>query len=653
MDQLSDLRLNHEQPLFFQLIPLFLRDKGRRGFNHIHTLAFIIWGTGWLLLERFERGERWLWRAWKWNPKHPEALALLGIHFAQCQKHKKAYLVWRLFGKKYQKDKELFLTTMRVQNQIGLQQKSIEALLNQLKTTPNTASRLPIVQVLAEAYFHNKSYQKAFEVYRSEVEGKKYGQRIQQQLVTYAYHALRYDYGDQLLQQLDNGSRNAKLFTIKCLNFKNENEALEAALDHLLHQEPDNKFLLWNKYTYCFHLYEKGKKKRHLEELQALLTLLKSKANRYEPRLLNESIRLAILSGANEKAIQLIQQLPNNRSKLVLKFKMWAAYHQGNFKREKELWQLFKKLYYIPQIQPVEEGILSLIAGNPKMPPQHQILLFTCIKNEIDRLSWFLDYYRNLGVTHFFIIDNQSNDGTKEFLSAQADVVLFWTAEKYARGYSGIKWINHLVKRYAHHNWVLYVDVDEALVYAQSETIKLPDFTQSLEQQGYQALHAPMLDMFDLQENHSSRSGNYLLDYPYYLNDRSSTGAIRPPYVSDFGGIRAYLGVYESHTKVPLIKGGRGIQFLNSSHNISPCSLLLSGGVLLHYRLVDDFVEKTRLELQEKNRVTACMARLKSYNDRVQQLDFSAIKRLPTFRKYAHSQNLINEKIIQELEHPA
>ena len=45
-------------------------------------------------------------------------------------------------------------------------------------------------------------------------------------------------------------------------------------------------------------------------------------------------------------------------------------------------------------------------------PVRDQVLLFTCVFNAVEFAHWFLDYYRDLGVDHFFVNDNGSTDGT-------------------------------------------------------------------------------------------------------------------------------------------------------------------------------------------------------------------------------------------------
>ena len=56
--------------------------------------------------------------------------------------------------------------------------------------------------------------------------------------------------------------------------------------------------------------------------------------------------------------------------------------------------------------------------------PNH-LLLFSTVRNEKIRLPYFLRYYRDLGINHFFFVDNDSDDGTREYLAEQADVSLW------------------------------------------------------------------------------------------------------------------------------------------------------------------------------------------------------------------------------------
>jgi Glycosyl transferase family 2 len=46
---------------------------------------------------------------------------------------------------------------------------------------------------------------------------------------------------------------------------------------------------------------------------------------------------------------------------------------------------------------------------------KNEIRLFGIVRNENLRLPYFLDYHRSIGVARFFIVDNDSGDGTAVF----------------------------------------------------------------------------------------------------------------------------------------------------------------------------------------------------------------------------------------------
>jgi hypothetical protein len=65
-------------------------------------------------------------------------------------------------------------------------------------------------------------------------------------------------------------------------------------------------------------------------------------------------------------------------------------------------------------------------ARSPALAPE-AIVLVACVRNEMIRIAQFLDHYRRIGVNHFAIVDNASEDGTAEWLEQQADVLLYRT----------------------------------------------------------------------------------------------------------------------------------------------------------------------------------------------------------------------------------
>jgi len=81
------------------------------------------------------------------------------------------------------------------------------------------------------------------------------------------------------------------------------------------------------------------------------------------------------------------------------------------------------------------------------------LLVFSTLRNERIRLPFFLDYYRKMGVNHFFVVDNDSGDGSRQYLEDQPDVSLWHATASYKRARFGVDWLNWLQMKHAHGHW--------------------------------------------------------------------------------------------------------------------------------------------------------------------------------------------------------
>ena len=155
------------------------------------------------------------------------------------------------------------------------------------------------------------------------------------------------------------------------------------------------------------------------------------------------------------------------------------------------------------------------------------ILVFSTFRNEAPRLPYFLKYYRDLGVNHFLMVDNDSDDGGAEFLREQPDVSLWSTKSSYKRARFGVDWLNHLQRKYAHGHWTLVVDPDELLVYPFCDTRPLHALTDWLDASSIKSFGAMLVDMYPkgpvdnipykpgddpLNSTHWFDSGNYVIN---------------------------------------------------------------------------------------------------------------------------------------------
>jgi Glycosyl transferase family 2 len=160
------------------------------------------------------------------------------------------------------------------------------------------------------------------------------------------------------------------------------------------------------------------------------------------------------------------------------------AYRQ-RWKRRELLWRSFVRRR---QLAPCADRTATIRPSD--------ILLFATLRNEATRLPHFLEHYRRLGVGHFLIVDNASDDGTAALLGGQPDISLWQTPTSYRAARFGMDWLGWLLARHGHGHWCLTVDADEILVYPHCDDRPLPVLTAWLDAQGIQAMSAIMLDLF-------------------------------------------------------------------------------------------------------------------------------------------------------------
>ncbi|MEX1661575.1 glycosyltransferase family 2 protein [Thioclava sp. 15-R06ZXC-3] len=275
----------------------------------------------------------------------------------------------------------------------------------------------------------------------------------------------------------------------------------------------------------------------------------------------------------------------------------------------------------------------------------------TCVAlthNEGRILPEFLAHYRLLGVDHFLIVDDRSNDGSRELLEAQHDVSLFSPVD--GSSYSRDKrfWRAQLLDGYCDCSWVVVPDVDEHLVYHQVEDRDLHTVISGFESEGAEAVQATMIDMYQdapLSE-HRYQEGRLIETFPLFDGPDSYMRIASPrkfrakyptPYFQVIGGMRqrifAPLGVsrdsaearmihrfadvggsYEpgyverlraallrhrlrarlrnvplyNLTKIPLLRWQSGMYFYNGAHALSrKLPLAKSRMALLHFKFTN------------------------------------------------------------------
>ena len=234
------------------------------------------------------------------------------------------------------------------------------------------------------------------------------------------------------------------------------------------------------------------------------------------------------------------------------------------------------------------------------------ILAFTTQRNERIRLPYFLEYYRRLGVGHFLMVDNGSDDGSADYLAAQGDVSLWSTTASYRAASYGVDWLNHLQWRYGARHWTLVVDVDEFLVYPFCDTRPLAALTGWLEASGRRSFGAMLLDMYPkgpLSELAYAEGQNpFEIARWFDAGNLCITRNARYRNLWIQGGARARVFFPDrpraapALNKTPLVRWSRSYAYTSSTHMLLPRGLNrvydstggeLASGVLLHAKFLD------------------------------------------------------------------
>lgn len=124
------------------------------------------------------------------------------------------------------------------------------------------------------------------------------------------------------------------------------------------------------------------------------------------------------------------------------------------------------------------------------------VLLVAVARNERVLAPHFLQHYRAQGVRAFAFVDNLSDDGTREYLAAQPDVLLYSADTEYKYSHYGVSWQQAVLGAHALGRWVVLADLDEFLVYPGCETVPIEHWVGTLEHAGHDAARVLMVDMY-------------------------------------------------------------------------------------------------------------------------------------------------------------
>lgn len=301
------------------------------------------------------------------------------------------------------------------------------------------------------------------------------------------------------------------------------------------------------------------------------------------------------------------------------------------FKIFKKQWSWLSEIYpYARAAYSCGKSLTRVKKGSASYSTK-SILLFSTMKNEGHRLVFFLDYYRRLGVDHFFIADNGSTDNTAALLAEQPDVTHYYTEGSYKDSNFGMHWLNNLLFRYGRGHWCFTCDPDEFFVYPHMETRDLRDLTQYLEAIKQDSFFTIMLDMYSdkaVAETFYEEGSDPLNACPYfdgYGYSKQYNGNYRNLYVQ--GGVRRRVFSKQQPAsspalnKVPLVKWKWNYVYISSMHMMLPRRLnrcideRMVTGALLHFKFISQLNDKVKQEMIAKQH----------YNDSAEYKQYGAV----------------------------
>lgn len=298
---------------------------------------------------------------------------------------------------------------------------------------------------------------------------------------------------------------------------------------------------------------------------------------------------------------------------------LWARY-KLRLRRKRLLLRAFRK----------RRELVSVSRKVGSIRPS-DVLLFSTMRNEIQRLPYFLEHYRRLGIAHFLIVDNASDDGTGAYLASQPDVSVWRTTASYKASRFGMDWLTALLWRFGKNHWTITADADELFIYPQWEEHKLPALTHWLDNEGVDAVGATMIELYPkgpiaAQSYEPGQDPTEVLGwfdaYGYWVQRQPRMGNLWLQ-----GGPRARCFFSDEPdkaptlNKIPLIRWDRQFVYVSSTHNALPPRLNLTydtatqtkfSGALLHTKFLPD-ASKRAVEEKERREHFADPERFEAY----------------------------------------
>jgi glycosyltransferase involved in cell wall biosynthesis len=287
-----------------------------------------------------------------------------------------------------------------------------------------------------------------------------------------------------------------------------------------------------------------------------------------------------------------------------------------------------------------------------------EIAVICVLRNEARRLPSFFDHYRQLGVDRFFMVDNDSDDESRELLIQEPNADVFIARTPFSDACFGLYWSNGIARQYCNGNWVLVSDADELLVYDGMESGDLPALAAWLERHGQDRLFCMMVDVYPSGAIDTRRQrplAEFLAEDCWFDSEGFSLHGDRGGWIVTGGPRHRVFNRDRAEpyrywlSKYPFFRMDEKRAYV-SNHWIWPMDWRLRRpqGALLHLKLIDDFIERSaRYEREAQHDHGAEAYRL--INEKMAEMPEVTFFH-PNSRRYRGPKSLVRYRVMQAID---
>jgi len=276
------------------------------------------------------------------------------------------------------------------------------------------------------------------------------------------------------------------------------------------------------------------------------------------------------------------------------------------------------------------------IVKNLNFKTNKNLIAICVIRNDLEKLKKFLEHHRNLGIKQFAFLDDNSTDGTKEYLQEQQDVELFGSSDSYATSRKDA-WVNRIMAYYGIDRWYAVLDSDELLVYDNCEKFKIDKFIALMKNENIKSVSGKMIDIYFYNEMEYFDKTGY---FDYY----------KSVYLYSSGGMRHRIfGIQTPLRKTPLFFfDDKSISFAHYLFPFEKKSHKKNSIALLHYKFLESDLEKYK-ERIKNNCMHNGSHEYKKYVEKIENGKLNYYDESIS-EKYENSKNLVKNSLMETLD---